>query len=135
MAGREVEGQGGQRVHHAKAAGVATIDGFHADDADDDFSRYAVFFLGAIQCLLVFQPEAPAGLNAHRVDEAAAVDAPVLDESLGGRLHQPYHGGVVTRLADRIAHPVGVQVAACSHVVGKLHGFGAGRIQRTLRRR
>ena len=74
-----------------------------------------------------------AGLNADRVDEAAAVNAPVFHESLRGWLHQPRHGGVKARLANRLPNPLWIEVAAAGQVVGKPHCFGARGIQRPLR--
>ena len=38
---RVVEGQRGQRVDHPEAAGVAPVDGFHADDRDHDLLGHA----------------------------------------------------------------------------------------------
>jgi hypothetical protein len=64
------EGQRGQGVEHAEAAGVAAVHGFHADDADDDLGRHAVGRFGPRQRGGVLVPEAHAGIDADRLDEA-----------------------------------------------------------------
>ena len=133
MAGGIVEGQRGERIHHPKAAGVAAINGFNANDADDDFGRYAVFGFGTRQRSAVGLPEIHTGPNADRVNKAAAVNTPVLDESLRGRLHQPRHGGVEARLANGLPHPLRVQIEPAGQVVGKLHRIRARGVERPLR--
>ncbi|MCY1209486.1 hypothetical protein D9M72_211390 [compost metagenome] len=119
---REVEGQRGQRIDHAEVAHVAAVDGLDADDADDDFRRHAVGGLGARERLGVGAPEAHAGRDAHRVDEAAAVGLPVLHGADGARQHQARHVGQEARGTDGGAHPVAVEVAALGDIVGERHG-------------
>ncbi len=121
MALREVEGQRGQRIDHAEVAHVAAVDGLDADDADDDLGRHAVLGFGAGQRVGVGAPEAHAGRDADRVDEAAAVDAPVLRRAPGRRQHQARHVRQQARAADGRAHPCAIEVAPLGHVVGELH--------------
>jgi hypothetical protein len=73
----------------------------------------------------VFLPEPHAGADAHGVDEAAAVHAPVLGRAFGGRQHQAWAPAQKARLAHGLAHPFAVQPAALCQVVGKLHGIVA----------
>src|SRR5439155_26166059 len=75
---REVEGERRQRIEHAEIAHLPTVDGLHAEDADDDLRGHAVLLLGPLQGAAVLLPEAHAGGDARPVDEAAAVDGPVL---------------------------------------------------------
>ena len=120
----EVKGQGGQRVDHAEVAHVLAVDGLDPQDAHDDFLRHAEFLLGTLQRAGMFLPEAQPGAHAHRLDEAGAVGLPVLGRALGRWQHQALHCGQQARLADALAHPGRVQVAARGQVVGKLHGVG-----------
>ena len=54
---RKVEGQRGERLDGGEFAGVATVEGFHADDGDDDLGRHAMFLRGALQCAGMLFPE------------------------------------------------------------------------------
>ena len=63
---RVVEARGRQRIDHAMAAGVATIEGFHADDRHDNFGRHAVLGFGTGQRRLVLAPEVDTGRRASR---------------------------------------------------------------------
>jgi hypothetical protein len=126
VGGGEVKGQRGQRIHHPEGAHLLAVEGLHADDAHDDVGGHAVLALGALQRGLVLLPKAQARADAHRFDEAAAVRAPVLGRALGGRKHELGHLGQKPRLANGLAHPFAVQVAARGQVVGKLQGLGAG---------
>ena len=122
VAGGEVEGQGGQCIHHPEAAHLLAVDRLHPDDAHDDLGGHAVFLLGPLQCGAVVLPEAHAGADTHRVDEAAAVHAPVLRCAHRRWCHQPADGGQLAGLAHHVAHPGRVHVAAGGHVIGKGHG-------------
>ena len=126
----EIEGQRGQRVQHAVAAQLLAVQGFHADDADDDLCRHAVLPFGALQRRAVGLPERDAGADADRVDEAAAIQAPVLGGSPRRWQHQARDARQVVRLADGLAHPFAVQVAAFGHVVGPAHHVLAGGVGR-----
>ena len=126
---RKIEGQGGQSIHHTEVAHVAAIDGLHPDDADDDLCRYAELCFGALQGGSILAPKFHASLNANRVDEAAAVDAPILpDHARAGGLHGTHktlHSGDEAGLADGLAHPFFVEISALGHVVCKAHDFFA----------
>ena len=95
----EVEGQRGQRVHHAEVAHVLAVEGFHAQDADDDLGRHAVFTFGACQRVGMLLPEAHPGADAYRFDEAGTVGLPVFRRALRGRQHQAWHLRQKARLA------------------------------------
>jgi hypothetical protein len=88
--------------------------------AGTPYSLSARASVSALSC-----QKAQARADAHRVDEAAAVHPPVLGRALGRRQHELGHLGQKARLADGLAHPFAVQVAALGQVVGKLHGLGA----------
>jgi hypothetical protein len=134
MAGWEVEGQRGQRVDHAVAAHLLPVHGFHADDADDDFDGNQILLGRTLQRGAVRLPEGHSGANPDRVDEAATVDPPVLGGAGGRRQHQSRDTGQEMRLPDGLTHPVAVQVAARSHVVGPAHDVLARGIDRPLHR-
>ena len=74
---RKVEGQRGERLDGGELAGVATVEGFHADDGDDDLGRHAMFLRGALQCAGMLFPELQAAIDAHRLQEAGPVGLPV----------------------------------------------------------
>ena len=126
----EVEAQRGQGVDHAEVAHLLAVDGLHADDADDDFGRHAVLLFSTRQRGGIGLPEAGSGADANGLDEAAAVDAPVLGRALGSRRHQAGHLRQKARLGDGVAHPVHRQVVAHRNVGSHLHGvrpFAVGR--------
>src|SRR5690606_31312379 len=75
---RVIEAQGGQGIEHPVIAGVAAIEGFHADDRHDHRGRHAVFALGAAQCLLVFAPEIHTTGDTRLGDEDRPVFLPGL---------------------------------------------------------
>ena len=120
---RKVQRQRGQGIHHAEVAHVAAIDGFHADDADDDFGGHAKLLLGTRKRLAVGMPELHTGANAHGVDKAAAVHRPVFHKGLACGRHQTGDHGQILRFTQLRTHPVGRQVAAGGNVVGQLHGI------------
>ena len=126
VAGGEVERQCGERIGHAEVAHLLPVDGFHTDDAHDDFGRHAVFLLGPLQRCAVLLPEAHPGADTDGVDEPAAVNRPVFRGTRAGRCHEAGDGGQLARLANGLAHPFRVHAAARGHIVGKSHGIGAG---------
>jgi hypothetical protein len=126
--GRKVEGERGQRVDDAEVAHVLAVDRLHADDADDDLRRHAELGLRLRQRAAVALPEAHAGADAQRLDEAAAVRAPVLGRAARGRQHQARHLAQEHGLADGLARPFGVQAAAPGHLVGPAHGVVAQQV-------
>ena len=121
--GGEVKGQGAQGVDDAKRAGIAAIDGFHADDADDDLSRHAKFLFSLLQRDGIGLPKPHAGFDADRVDKPAAVDPPVFRHPFGRWLHQTADLRQLPRLANSGSHPVFVHVTPRGDVVGHQHGF------------
>jgi hypothetical protein len=72
----------------------------------------------------VFLPEPHAGADAHGVDEAAAVHAPVLGRAFGGRQHQLGHRPR-KRAWPMLGAPIRGPAPALCQVVGKLHGVVA----------
>ena len=74
---RKVEGQRGERLDGGELAGVATVEGFHADDGDDDLGGHTMFLRGALQCAGMLFPELQAAIDAHRLQEAGPVGWPV----------------------------------------------------------
>ena len=76
---RIIEGQGRQGVHHPPTAGVAAIEGFHADDGDDELRRHTVLGFGLLQCSLVVFPEFHAVSDTLVGDEDRPVVLPGLD--------------------------------------------------------
>ena len=80
---RKVEGQRGERLDGRELAGVATVEGFHADDGDDDLGGHAMFLRGALQRAGMLFPELQATVDAHWLQEAGPVGWPV--GQLGGR--------------------------------------------------
>ncbi len=127
--GRKIEGQRGERVHHAEAAHVLAVERFHAQDADDDRGRHAVFALGARECVGMLVPEANARADAHGLHEARAVGGPVLGGAPGGRQHEARHLRQEPGLPDGLPHPFAVQPAALGEVVGEAQGLGPLRVQ------
>ena len=119
---RKVQCQRGQSIHHAKVAHVAAVNGFHADDADNDLCGHAELLLGTRERLVVGLPELHAGAYAHGVDKAAAVYRPVLHKGLASRRHQACDHRQVARFAQLRTHPVDRQVAADCDFFGQLHG-------------
>ena len=120
----KIKGQCGQRVQHADVAHVAAVQRFHANDADDDFCRHAIFALGARQRRPVLLPKAHTCTHPHFVDKTRAVGLPVLGGAARRRQHQARHLWQKARLAEGAAQPVGVQATALCHVVGKGHHIG-----------
>src|SRR6267143_3826190 len=86
---RVVEGESGERVEHAPAAGVAAIEGLHADDRDHVFGRHAVLALRALERLAVGVPERDAVGNAPLGEEGRAVFLP--GAALRRSLHRLQH--------------------------------------------
>src|SRR5207302_289642 len=86
---RVVEGESGERVDHAPAAGVAAIEGLHAEDRDYVFGRHAVLVLGALERLAVGVPERDALGNALLGEETRAVFLP--GAALRRSLHRLQH--------------------------------------------
>ena len=70
---------------------------------------------------LVGLPKLDASGNPNRVNKTAAVNAPVFNKGCCCGLHQPGHCAAVSRLANSLAHPGRVEVAAGGQVVGELH--------------
>ncbi|MNE73604.1 hypothetical protein D3C80_1696260 [compost metagenome] len=68
-AARIGEGKGSQRVDDPRIAHHPSPTGFHADDADDDFRRYAVCAVGALQIGFVLVPEQYAVAHVAWCDE------------------------------------------------------------------
>ena len=82
---RVVEGERGQRVHHAPLAHVAAVVGFDADDRNDDLLRHAVLGLGASKRAGVLGGESHAVRDMALVDEDRPVVAPRANPWRGGR--------------------------------------------------
>ena len=120
---REIKRQRGQCVDHSKVTGLLSKNGLHANDANDDFRRHAVFILRPGQCRPVGSPELYALLDAVAVDVAGSVNAPVFCSALGGWRHVLDRLRHLARLTNRFSHPVRVQIAACGDVIGQLHGL------------
>ena len=120
----EIESKRGQGIDHAEVAHLLPVDGFHADDADDDLGRHAEFLLGALQRGLVVLPEPHAGADADRVDEAAAVHTPVL-----GRARRAPAASAATTPGRSWAWPTAARTQSrsrprlCGDFVGQLHGL------------
>ncbi len=130
----EVKGERGKCIEHAIASCLLAVKGFHADDADDDFSRNAVFLFGPFQCDRVLLPKANAGLDARRLHEALAVGAPVLRNTARRRRNQSDDRRDVTGLADDFVHPASIQATTLRHVGDLGHHVGAARIGRARHR-
>ncbi len=113
---RVVEGERGQRVEHTEVAHEAPVDRLHADDADDHFRRHAEFFIGALQRGLVGAPEAHAGVDAHRVEKARLIHAPVLDGRGGRRRHELDCGSRIAHAREQGMQRGFVEVIARRHV-------------------
>jgi hypothetical protein len=88
---RVIEGQRGERVDHAMAAGVLAVEGLDADDGHDVARRHAVLLLGARQRAAVGAPELDAAGDARLGDELRAV---VLPHRLLGRRADQVEDGV-----------------------------------------
>ncbi|MNP15834.1 hypothetical protein D3C76_1082060 [compost metagenome] len=76
---RIVEAEGGQRVHHPEATGIAAEEGLDANDRDYVLRRHAVFLLGARQHFGVLVPELHTALDTRVGDEDRPVFLPRLD--------------------------------------------------------
>ncbi|MCY1547028.1 hypothetical protein D9M68_830610 [compost metagenome] len=76
---RIVEGQRRQRIDYAVAAGVAAIEGLHADDRDDHLGRHAVLLFGTFQRLFVLTPEIHTAGDTRVGDKDRPVVFPWLD--------------------------------------------------------
>ena len=81
MLRRKIKGQRGQCIDDPKATHLLTVNGFDADDAHDDLGRHTGLLLGTLQTVLIVLPEFHAGLDANRLNEAAAVKPPVLRDA------------------------------------------------------
>ena len=132
---RVVEGEGGQRLEHAEASGIAPVLRFDTDDGDDDFLGHAVHGTGLGQGEAVFLPEADAVVDAAIVDEARAVAFPGALQRRRRGLDQLQHLGVRADLPELLEDGTGVEGVALRQflregddrrVAGKGGGRGMG---------
>ena len=126
----KVEGQRAQGINDPKTSHFSAIEGLDPDHAHDDLSRHAIDRLRALQDALVFFPKTQTGLDSNLVDEAAAVDPPVLHEACGRWLHQRNDRWRLACLPEHASNPVGRELAPLGQFAGKLHDrrpLGIGR--------
>ncbi len=115
----EIEGQRGQCVQGAKAAGDAAVEGLDTDDADDDFRRHAPAVLGFAQPGFVVAPEGHAGGHAPRFYKTCAVGGPVFGRAGRRRHHQLAHTLHAACLRQLQFEPGAWQTATLGDIVGK----------------
>ena len=132
---RIVEGERGERVDHAPAAGVAAVVGFHANDRDDVFLRHAVDAPRARQHVAVARPELDPGADALRVDEDTAVDLPGLVGLGGGRLNGIEHRLLALCARKQLPQLARVERVLLYHLPDEGPHLGPTRIGRGLGRR
>ena len=76
---RVIKTQGRQGIDHPIVAGIAAVEGLHANDRDDHLGGHAIFLLGARQCLGVLLPEHHAAGNSRVGDKDRPVVFPRFD--------------------------------------------------------
>ena len=97
---RVVEGERGERIDDAVAAGVAAVHRFHADDGDDDFFGHAIEGGGARERLALPLAEFDARLDALAREKQRAIGLPGLRARLGGRGDRCDDGGLEAGVAE-----------------------------------
>ena len=72
-----VKGQRGQCVECPETAGISSINGFNAEDADNDVGRYTVLLFGSVEIFFIRVPEADSGIDPDWFNHSLTIGLPV----------------------------------------------------------
>ncbi len=125
---RVVEGQRGECREGFEAPGIAAIEGFDADDGDDELGWHAGERLRFRQRCAMSLPESPSGGKAARLDETAAISLPGAHARIGRRLDRLEHRGERFGAGKERAKHCAVKTMSLAHLNDESLHVGAFRV-------